>query len=63
MDPDEDITDSEVAQRSFDRTIRALQSEGYSPCSILIGLSRCAAKLANRLDRLLHDDDDFDEEE
>jgi hypothetical protein len=52
------LTDVEIATLTFERTLDNLQREGYSPCSILIGLARCSAQAADRLERILYDDDD-----
>jgi hypothetical protein len=56
------LTDAEVAMLTFERTLDNLQREGYSPCSILIGLARCSARAADRLARVLYDDDDDEED-
>lgn len=58
---DTPLTDSEVATLTFERTLDNLHSEGYSACSILIGLARCAAFAADRLERVMYDDEDDDE--
>lgn len=56
------LTDPEIAERTFVRTLELLRMEGYGPSAIMLGLIRCTAVAADRLERVLYDDDETDED-